>query len=236
MAEMTFYESRVLPYLVNLAMSTKAIRSERQRCLAEVTGTVLEVGFGTGLNLPFYPATVAKVVGLDPSMTAARLAEKRISAAPFPVELMGVSAERIPVADASFDSIVSTFTLCTIPDVVGALVEMRRTLRADGRFYFVEHGRADDPGVERWQERLNPLQRRIFGGCNLNRPIATLIMQAGFDMERLDNAYLKGAPRFGGFLYRGVARPAKGKCGHPDSTSEHPNHAGERRALPSAPR
>ena len=203
---MGFYENRILPHIINCSMNTKAMKDERRRCLEDVQGTVLEVGFGTGLNLPYYPRTVTKVVGIDPSATSARLARHRIAASPCPVEIIGLTAEKIPVADASFDSIVSTFTLCTIPDVASALLEMRRALRPGGRFYFVEHGRADDPRVERWQERLNSIQQAVFGGCNLNRRIRALIEHAGFEMERLENGYLKGAPKFGGFLYRGVAR------------------------------
>ena len=203
---MGFYENRVLPHIINLAMNTKAMKAERRRCLENVTGTVLEVGFGTGLNLPHYPRTVTKVVGVDPSETSARLARKRIAASPFPVEVIGLSAEKIPVADASFETIVSTFTMCTIPDVASALLEMRRALGPGGRLYFVEHGRAADPKVERWQNRLNSIQQTLFGGCNLNRDISALIEQAGFEMERLENGYLKGAPKFGGFLYRGVAK------------------------------
>jgi ubiquinone/menaquinone biosynthesis C-methylase UbiE len=205
---MSFYENRILPYILKVVMNTKAMREERRRCLENVTGTVLEVGFGTGLNLPYYPRTVTKVVGVDPSATSARIARKQIAASPFPVEIVGLSAEKIPVADASFDSIVSTFTLCTIPDVASALLEMRRALRPGGRLYFVEHGRAEDPKVERWQERLNGMQQKLFGGRHLNRRISALIEQAGFEMERLENSYLKGAPKFGGFLYRGVAKRA----------------------------
>jgi ubiquinone/menaquinone biosynthesis C-methylase UbiE len=122
------------------------------------------------------------------------------------VETVGLSAEKIAAPDGSFESVVSTFTLCTIPDVMNALQEMRRVLRPDGRLYFVEHGRADDPNVLRWQERLNSMQQRIFGGCHLNRRIGTLIENAGFQIEHLENGYLKGAPKFAGFLYRGVAR------------------------------
>jgi len=203
-----FYDDHVLPHLVNVAMSTKALKEERQRCLEHVKGTVLEVGFGTGLNLPHYPRTVTKVVGIDPSEKSARLARKRIAAAPFPIEIIGLSAEKIPVADASFESIVSTFTLCSIPDVAGALREMRRVLDPGGRLYFVEHGRADDPRVERWQERLNGLEQMVFGGCHLNRPISQLITQAGFEIERLEHGYLNGTPKFAGFFYRGVAKPS----------------------------
>jgi ubiquinone/menaquinone biosynthesis C-methylase UbiE len=203
---MSFYEDRILPHLVNIAMNTKAMNEERTRCLKDVKGTVLEVGFGTRLNLPYYPRTVTKVVGVDPSKTSTRLARRRIAASPFPVEIVGLSAEKIPVADASFESIVSTFTLCTIPDVAGALLEMRHVLGPGGRFYFVEHGLAQDPKVQRWQERLNPVERTVFGGCNLNRPISALIEHAGFEIDQLENSYLKGAPKFAGFPYRGVAK------------------------------
>lgn len=206
---MGFYEDRVLPHIVKFAMNTKAMKDERRRCLESITGTVLEVGFGTGLNLPHYPREVTKVVGVDPSETSARLARKRIAASPFPVELIGLSAEKLPLPDASVESIVSTFTLCTIPDVAGALLEMRRVLLPGGRFYFVEHGRADDPRVERWQRRLNSIQQAVFGGCHLNRHISALIEEAGFEIERLDKGYLRGAPKFGGFLYRGVARRSR---------------------------
>lgn len=203
---MGFYDDRVLPYIMNMAMSTKAVGDERKRCLASLAGEVLEIGFGSGHNLPFYPAAVTKVVGVDPSMTSARLARKRIEAAPFPVEFVGLSAEKLPVTDESVDTIVSTFTLCTIPDVGGALREMRRVLRPGGRLHFVEHGRSDDPRVARWQTRLNGIEQTLCGGCNLNRPISKLIEQAGFEIERLENDQLKGAPKFAGYLYRGVAR------------------------------
>jgi ubiquinone/menaquinone biosynthesis C-methylase UbiE len=202
----SFYENRILPYLLNVFMNTKGTREERTRSLAGVKGTVLEVGFGTGLNLPYYPEPVTKVVGVDPSHTSAHLARKRIAASSFPVEFVGLSAEKLPVADASFDSVVSTFTLCTIPDVAGALTEMRRALKPGGRFYFVEHGHADDTRVARWQDRLDGFEQKVFGGCHLNREIATLIRQAGFEIQRLDHAYLKGAPKFAGFLYRGIAK------------------------------
>jgi SAM-dependent methyltransferase len=203
---MGFYVDRVLPHLLNMSMNTAALREERQRCLEEVSGDVLEIGFGTGLNLPHYPSTVTKVVGVDPSELSARLARKRITNAPFTVETIGLSADKLPLADASVQTIVSTFTMCTIPDIAAALAEMRRALKPGGRMYFVEHGRSADPGVERWQNRLNGVSRVVFGGCNMNREIDKLIAQAGFEIERMENAYLEGAPKFGGFLYRGVAR------------------------------
>jgi ubiquinone/menaquinone biosynthesis C-methylase UbiE len=203
---MGFYEDHVLPHLVNVAMSTKGVRDERRRCLEAVSGEVLEIGFGTGLNLPFYPAGVTKVVGVDPSTTSARLARKRIAASSFPVEIVGLSAERLPVDDGSVMTVVSTFTLCTIPDVSQALRDVRRVLRPGGRLHFVEHGRSDDERVRRWQTRLNGVQKKVFGGCHLDRPMAELIARAGLEIERLENDYLEGAPKFGGYLYRGVAR------------------------------
>lgn len=203
---MSFYERRILPHIINLAMNTKVLKEERTRCLRDVKGVVLEIGFGTGLNLPHYPPTVTKIVGVDPSETSAKLARKRIAAASVPVETIGLSAEKLPVPDGSFESIVSTFTLCTIPDVSGALLEVRRALAPSGRFYFVEHGLAEDPKVERWQQRLNATNQKILGGCNLNRPIVRLIEQAGFEVERLEKGYMKDAPKFAGFLYRGVAK------------------------------
>jgi len=203
---MGFYEGHVLPYLLNVFMNTKGMRDERQRGLADVKGRVLEIGFGTGLNLPHYPPAVTKVVGVDPSTTSAKIARKRIAAAPFPVDFVALSAERLPVPDESFETVLSTFTLCTIPDVEGALREVRRALKPDGRFYFVEHGLSDDAAVVRWQNRLNPIEKVVLGGCHLNRPISRLIEGAGFEIERLENGYMEGAPKFAGYMYRGVAR------------------------------
>jgi ubiquinone/menaquinone biosynthesis C-methylase UbiE len=202
---MGLYQSCVLPHLVNLALNTDAVKAQRARCLEGVRGRVLEVGFGSGLNLPFYPPAVTHVVAIDPSGASAKLARTRIAAAPFPVETIGLSAETIPVADGSFDTLVSTFTLCTIPDVASALAEMRRALAPDGRFVFLEHGLSPDPSVARWQSRLNGLQGAIFGGCHLTRRISALVEHAGFRIERLEHEYLEGAPKFAGYLYRGAA-------------------------------
>jgi len=149
---------------------------------------------------------VTKVVGVDPSTTSARLARKRIASSSFPVETVGLSAERLPVEDASVMTVVSTFTLCTIPDVSQALRDVRRALGPGGRLHFVEHGRSDDERVRRWQTRLNGVQKKLFGGCHLDRPIAELIERAGLEIERLENGYMEGAPKFGGYLYRGVAK------------------------------
>jgi ubiquinone/menaquinone biosynthesis C-methylase UbiE len=172
-----------------------------------VTGSVLEVGFGTGHNLPHYPDTVEKVVGIDPSGESAKLAKKRIGRARFPVQLIQLEGERIAAPDASFDSVVSTLSLCTINDPSAALRQMRRVLKPDGRFFFLEHGRSDEPHVQRWQDRLNGLQRWVFGGCNVNRPIDRLITNAGFIIDNLERYYGKG-PKPLAYLYRGTARRA----------------------------
>jgi ubiquinone/menaquinone biosynthesis C-methylase UbiE len=191
--------------MMNVVMGTRAVARERERALAGVKGRVLEVGFGTGHNLPYYPAAVEKVVGIDPSGQSARLARKRIAQAPFAVELLPLRGEELPAPDASFEAVVSTFTLCTIPDPHAALVQMKRVLAPGGRFFFLEHGRSDEARVRRWQDRLNGVQRRLVGGCNLNRDIASLIVGAGFALETLDRYYAQG-PKVAAYLYRGVAR------------------------------
>lgn len=203
---MGIYTDWVLPRIVNTALNTKVVAEQREAVLRHVTGTVLELGFGTGLNLPFYPSGVDRLVAVDPSSASARLARERIEAAPFPVELRSVSGEHLDAPDASFDSVVSTFTLCTIPDPVAALEQVRRVLRPGGAFHFIEHGLADDSRVQRWQARLNPLNNALLGGCTLTRDIERLVRDAGFTFERLDKFYMEGDPKFIGWMTRGVAR------------------------------
>jgi ubiquinone/menaquinone biosynthesis C-methylase UbiE len=205
---MGFYNDWALPRILNLMMDMKVTREERKKCLAHVTGNVLEVGFGSGHNLPFYPSTVQRVVAIDPSTHSARLARKRIAAAPFPVEYVPLMGEHIDAPDASFDSIVSTYTLCTIPDPVAALAQMRRVLKPEGRFFFVEHGRSAEPKVQRWQDRLNGFQRTMCGGCNMNRDIAHLVRTAGFSFDQIDQYYVPGPPKAVGYMTRGIARRA----------------------------
>lgn len=203
---MRLYTDRFLPHLVHWVLRGGTFRRLRQECLRGLSGTVLEVGFGSGLSLPWYPREVTRLWFVEPSHEARRMAHAAIAAAPFPVEPLGDTAESIPLADASVDAVVSTWTLCTIPDVETALREMRRVLRPDGQFRFVEHGRSPEPRVARWQDRLTPLQKRLAGGCHLNRPIDRLIEAAGFRLDRIDRFYVRG-PKIGTYLYAGVALP-----------------------------
>jgi ubiquinone/menaquinone biosynthesis C-methylase UbiE len=201
---MHLYTDRFLPHLVHWALRGGTFRRLRQECLRGLSGTVLEVGFGSGLNLPWYPREVTRLWFVEPSREARRMAREAIAAAPFPVEPLGDTAESIPLPDAAVDAVVSTWTLCTIPDVDAALREMRRVLRPGGQFRFVEHGRSPEPRVARWQDRLTPLQKRLAGGCHLNRPIDRLIEGAGFRLDRIDRFYVRG-PKVGTYLYAGVA-------------------------------
>jgi ubiquinone/menaquinone biosynthesis C-methylase UbiE len=205
---MGFYGNWLLPRFLNVAMGMKFVTDERKKCLAGVTGTVLEVGFGSGHNLPFYPATVQKLVAVDPSTTAAKLARKRIAEARFPVQYLPLEGEHLDAPDASFDSVVCTFTLCTIPDPATALRQMLRVLKPGGRLFVVEHGRSADPKVSRWQDRMNGVQKALFGGCHLNRDIEQLVHEAGFSFEQVDKYYLKGQAKMSGFMTRGIARRA----------------------------
>jgi ubiquinone/menaquinone biosynthesis C-methylase UbiE len=170
-----------------------------------VTGEVLEIGIGTGLNLPHYGSNISRVQAVDPaSMLPTRVAERR-AVVHFPVEITQHSAEKLPYKDQTFDYVVSTWTLCTIPDPVLALQEVRRVLKPGGRFLFLEHGRSDDRKIAAWQDRLNPIQNIIGCGCNLNRRIDQLIEQAGLSVTQLDRFLMPGVPRLGGEMYQGVA-------------------------------
>jgi ubiquinone/menaquinone biosynthesis C-methylase UbiE len=207
---MGFYRERVVPRIIELAMDTKVMAEERAKCLAGVSGAVLEVGFGTGHNLPFYPAAVKRLLAVDPSTEGAKLARKRIDAVPFPVEYAPLEGEHIALPDASVDSVVSTYTLCTIADPDTALRHMLRVLRPGGRFFFLEHGRSHEPEVCRWQHRLNGFANVLLGGCNLNRDIEALIRGAGFELEAVEQYYVPGDPKVIGFVTRGIARAAEG--------------------------
>ncbi len=206
---MSFYEKRVLPYLIDLACGIRPVRRQRQKLVPLASGKVLEIGIGTGLNLPHYdPVKVERIWGLDPALEMHSLAARRVARSGLQVELLGLSAEKIPMTDHSFDTVLLTYTLCSIGDPVRALQEMRRVLKPDGRLLFCEHGQAPDESVRRWQDRLTPVWSRIAGNCHLNRAIPKLLEEGGFQMESLDTIYLPG-PRPLTYNYWGTARPSQ---------------------------
>ncbi len=201
---MGLYDDRILPYIINLALSGKEMSRIRRRVAAGLTGDVLEVGFGSGLNVPFYPEGVRRVYAVEPASQGRRLAKDRLAASSVPVEFVGLDGQELPLESASVDHVLVTWTLCTIPDAGRALTEMRRVLRTGGSLHFVEHGRSPEARVAEWQDRLTPIQRRLFGGCHLNRAIPDLVTGAGFELDRLDTFYLPG-PKFVGYMFEGVA-------------------------------
>lgn len=202
---MGFYGDRVLPHVINAVMNTKQTRTIRERVCADLKGEVLEIGFGTGHNLPFLPADVTRLLAVEPSGRSVELARDRIAATPIDVEVVGLDGQRLPVDDASVDAVLCTWSLCTIPDGVAAVREARRVLRPGGRFHFIEHGAAPDAKVRRWQDRLNPIQNRIGGGCNLNRDITAIVEAGGLSVTKIDRYYNPGEPKAFGAMYEGVA-------------------------------
>lgn len=209
MPAVSLYCDQILPRITNLLLSNSEFKKVRQRVAAGLSGEVLEVGFGSGLNVPYYPKAVERVLAVDPATAGRRLAAKRVAASPVLVEYVGLDGEDLPLASESVDHVLITWTMCTIPAVDQALEEIRRVLRPGGQMHFAEHGRSPDPKVARWQDRLNPFQRWWGGGCNLNRPIDRLVEDAGFDMTRLENFYIRG-PKTTGYMYEGIAtRPQK---------------------------
>jgi ubiquinone/menaquinone biosynthesis C-methylase UbiE len=203
---MGFYQDHILPHVINLAMRQKNLAAYRSRVVPAAEGRVLEIGVGSGLNLPFYSQNVRQVIGLEPAPQLLAMARRARRSESLPVEFVEGSAEEIPVESGNIETVLTTWTLCTIPDALLALQEMRRVLRPGGRLLFVEHGRAPDPRVERWQDRLTPIWKRIGGGCHLNRAVAELIRSAGFEFDRLETGYMRG-PKPMTFMYEGSARP-----------------------------
>jgi ubiquinone/menaquinone biosynthesis C-methylase UbiE len=205
---MGFYDKYILPKVLNLSCGTKPVQKQRQKVVPLAEGRVLEIGIGSGLNLPFYdPQKVDRVIGLDPAEEMLSYARRKSGTLPFTVEYLTLEGESIPLEKESVDTVLVTYTLCTIPDANAALEGMRRVLKPGGRLIFCEHGKAPDEAVRRWQDRLNPLWGRIGGGCNLNRDIPALIEAGGFAIDDLQTMYLPGAPRFAGFNYWGTAAP-----------------------------
>ena len=204
---MSFYERHILLPLLSFAMGAKPIMRQRQKIVPAAEGRVLEIGIGAGHNLPYYdPARVTEVIGLEPSEPMRRRAARM--EARVPVSFIGLEAEEIPLPDGAVDTVVVTYTLCTIPDVARALAGMRRVIRPGGRMLFCEHGRAPDASVQRWQGRIEPVWKRLPGGCHLTRDVEAIIAAGGFAIERADRMYLPSTPRFAGFNVWGSARPA----------------------------
>ena len=204
---MGWYEERLLPHIINLACSTKPNRKQREKIVPSARGDVLEIGLGSGLNLPYYNRDkVRKIWGLEPSEGMRKLAKKNLIGSALDLEFIDLPGEEIPLEDNSVDTVVVTYTLCTIPDVEKALEGMRRVLKPDGCLLFTEHGRAPDEDVRRWQGRLNPAWSWLAGGCNMNRDIPKLITDAGFKLDNDERMYIPG-PRVLSYNFWGCASP-----------------------------
>jgi ubiquinone/menaquinone biosynthesis C-methylase UbiE len=205
---MGLYGEHVLPRVVDVMCGLKNAEPLRRRVCAGLEGRVVELGFGSGHNAPFYPEAVDRVAAIEPADLGWKLAEKRLRATRVPVERAGLDGQSLPFGDDSFDTALSTWTLCTIPDAAAALSEVRRVLKPGGALHFVEHGLAPDERVRVWQHRLEPLQKRMFGGCHLTRPIVDLLAAAGFTITELDVFYEESTPKVFGADSLGVARAA----------------------------
>ncbi len=203
---MGFYQDTIVPWLTHLSMRQSRLVPYRTRVASGAAGRVLEIGIGSGLNLPFYGPDVRQVIGIEPSSELLKLARDAGRRSARALELVEGTAEALPIDNASIDSVVTTWTMCTIPNVGRALAEMHRVLKPEGRLLFVEHGRAPEASVRWWQDRLTPTWTRLSGGCHLNRAIEDVVRAAGFRTERLEKVYMRG-PKLMTFMYEGSARP-----------------------------
>lgn len=201
---MGFYGDHILPRIIDISCGSKQTAALRQRVCAGLSGEVVEIGFGSGSNIPFYPAEITRVAAVEPADLGWKLAAKRLRETSVTIERSGLDGQRLPLADNSVDAALSTWTLCTIPDAHAALLEVRRVLRPGGTFHFVEHGRAPDEKVRRWQHRLEPINKVVFGGCHVSRPIVDLITGAGFTITEIDSFYDVG-PKYSSAMYLGTA-------------------------------
>jgi SAM-dependent methyltransferase len=200
-----FYAERILPRLINAACGMKSAEPLRRRACEGLRGEVVEIGFGSGLNVPFYPDVVTRVAAVEPADLGWQLAAERVAASPHPIERSGLDGQSLPFADDSFDCALTTWSLCTIPDPERALQELRRVLRPGGQLHFLEHGLAPDDSVQRWQRRIEPVWKPMAGGCHLTRRIVDLVADAGFDVRTVDVFYEDGAPKVVGADSLGVA-------------------------------
>jgi ubiquinone/menaquinone biosynthesis C-methylase UbiE len=206
---MNLYDRYILPHIINCACGTKPVMKQREKVVPLAEGNVLEIGMGSGLNIPFYdPDKVNMVWGLEPSEGMREKAAERVALSPVEIQWLDLPGEEIPLKDNSVDTIVLTFTLCTIPDWQGALQQMRRVLKPGGKLLFSEHGQAPDNHIQKWQNRLNPTWKTLAGGCNLNRAIPKLLKQSGFEIESMESMYLPSTPKVAGYCYWGQAKHA----------------------------
>ena len=202
---MNWYDRHILPWLIDFACGLPMVQARRQMLVPQARGRVLEIGMGTGRNLPFYDRSkLTQLVGVDPALQMHPLAQRRSDKAGIAVELVGLSAERLPLPDDSFDTVVCTYTLCSIPDPAAALHEVRRVLKPGGQFLFCEHGRSPDPAVARWQDRIQPCWMPLTGGCHLDRDVPALLRDAGL-LAKLEQGYISG-PRVLAYNYWGQAQ------------------------------
>ena len=201
---MGFYEDQILPRVIDKLLGNAQMAKVRRPALEGLHGTVVELGFGSGPNLPLYPGSVERVLAVDPSQVGQKLAAGRLAATSIPVEFVGLDGERLPLDDDSADCVLSTWTLCTIPDAHAALREAHRVLKPGGKLHFLEHGLSDDPKVAARQHRWNGVQHKFAGGCNLDRPIDQLVLGSGFELDSMKTFVIAG-PKITSFMYCGVA-------------------------------
>ncbi len=204
---MGFYSRIIFPRLLNLSMASEQLAVYRRSLLAQVQGEILEIGFGTGLNLSYYPEHVKRITAIDPNPGMHPLAQRRMTTSKIKIQLHTHSIEALPMPDHSFDTVVSSWTLCSVPQLTAALQEIRRVLKPQGHFCLIEHGLSPDPKAQWWQYRLNPVQKLLGDGCQLTRNFQTLLIEQGFTWIELEKFYLPDTPRFLGYMYQGVAQP-----------------------------
>lgn len=203
---MGFYSNVIIPFFYDSSMDSPKINEGRKSILSRITEEeILEIGFGTGINLKFYPSNVKKIIGVDSNKGMLQQAKKKISNGRFEIELVGESSESLPFPDQSVNAVVSTYTLCSIKAIDTALKEIYQVMKPGGKYYFLEHGLADNPKTQKWQHRLNPIQTIWADGCNLNRDMKTLISKAGFNIIEIKNYYMKRDPKIVGFMHEGIA-------------------------------
>lgn len=201
---MGFYSNFIIPYGIDIVMSGSPLSEYRQQLLKNVSGEILEIGFGTGLNLPFYPDSVSKITTIDPNPGMKKRARSRIATSNIEVDFQILNGENLPMADASFDSVVCTWTLCSITRVEQAIAEVHRLLKPKGKFFFIEHGLSKDPPIQAWQNRLTPIQKVVADGCHLNRNIQHLVQQK-FSQVTIEQFYAPKLPKVIGYMYQGIA-------------------------------